>query len=289
MFLIEKPMLWSESLLLSGCTEINKFDNKKQTVMFFFFSKVLSFLLKPLIWVAVLMILGFLYKDRKSKRIFFVSAFVILIFFTNGYISNIILKAWELDPTPMAEIQRYDTGIVLTGVVNTEIRPHDRVYFQKGADRVTHAAQLYLEGKIQKIVISGGTGKLIERDDDIPEADNIVGFYTMIGIPWEDLIIDNHSQNTWQSAVNCKQILDKMYPEGRHLIVTSAFHQRRAMACFRKAGLPSDPFSCDFYTDRSGEFNFSSLFLPSTSALMRWEIMIKEWVGMVAYKVAGYI
>jgi uncharacterized SAM-binding protein YcdF (DUF218 family) len=257
--------------------------------MFFFFSKILSFLLKPLVWVVVLMVLGLIFKKPKSRKISFVAAFVILVFFSNGFLSNIVFRHWELDPVPMQEITQYETGIVLTGVVNTEIRPHDRVYFHKGADRVTHAAQLYLEGKINKIVISGGTGKLLEYDDDIPEADNIVGFYTMIGIPWEDLIIDNHSQNTWQSAVNCKQILDKMYPEGRHLIITSAFHQRRSMACFRKVGLPSDPFPCDFYTDRSGELNFSSMLLPSTAALMRWEILIKEWVGMVAYKLAGYI
>lgn len=257
--------------------------------MFFLFSKILSFLIKPLVWVLVLMVIGILLKNPKRKKVAHILALLVFLVFTNGFLSNAILKLWELDPVPINELAQYETGIVLTGVVNTEIKPQDRVYFHKGADRVTHAAQLYLQGKIKKIVISGGTGKVIEYEDDIPEAEKIVDYYRLIGIPWEDLIIDSKAQNTRQSAENCKLILDKMYPDGRHLIVTSAFHQRRSMACFRKVGLSADPFPCDFYTDRSGEFNFSSLFLPSVVALSRWELMIKEWVGMVAYKAANYI
>ncbi len=235
------------------------------------------------------MIVGLFIKNIKKKRVAFITSFLLFIFFSNDFLSNVVMKTWEVDPVPIHSLSDYETGIVLTGVVNTEIEPRDRVYFQKGADRVTHAAQLYLEGKIKKILISGGTGKLIEYDDDIPEADIIVNFYTMLGIPWEDIIVDNQSQNTRQSAVNCKKILEKMYPGGRHLIITSAFHQNRSMACFRKEQLKADPFSCDFYTNRSGEFSLSALLIPSSAALSRWEIMIKEWVGIVSYKIAGYI
>jgi uncharacterized SAM-binding protein YcdF (DUF218 family) len=257
--------------------------------MFFILSKILAILIKPLIWVLVLMLLGLIIKNPKAKQRFFIAAFIVFLIFTNGFLSNAVLKWWELEPTLMTQVSNYQTGIVLTGVVNTEIKPADRVYFNKGADRVTHAAQLYFEGKINKIMISGGTGKLIEYEDDIPEADKIVEFYTMIGIPWEDLIIDNQAQNTWQSAINCKQILDRMYPNNKHLLITSAFHQRRSLGCFVKAGVDVDYFSCDFYTDRSGEANFTSLVFPSSAALGRWEILLKEWTGMIAYKIAGYI
>lgn len=257
--------------------------------MFFILSKILLFLIKPLVWVAVLLIAGYVLKSKKKKKRAYAAATIILILFSNDFIANRILKAWEYDPIPINELTNYDAGIVLTGVANTEIKPHDRVYFNKGADRVTHAAQLYKEGKIAKIVISGGTGKLIERSDDIPEADNIAQFYLLIGIPPEDIIIENQSQNTYQSAINCKALLHSLYPSGRHLVITSAFHQRRSMGCFRKAGLDADPFSCDFYADRSGEFNLSSLLIPTPAAIRNWEIMLKEWMGIAAYTAAGYL
>jgi len=61
------------------------------------------------------------------------------------------------------------------------------------------------------------------------------------------------------------------------------------MGCFRKAGIAADPFSCDFYADRSGEFNLSSLLVPSSAAIGAWEILLKEWVGIAADMAAGYI
>lgn len=257
--------------------------------MFFILSKILMFVIKPLNWVVAFLIAGFILKNPRRKKIAFISALSILVFFSNDFIANQLLKAWEVEPVPIRDLSAYDAGIVLTGVANTEIEPRDRVYFNKGADRVTHAAQLYKEGKIKKIVISGGSGKLIRRSDDIPEADNIVQFYLMTGIPWEDIIVENQSQNTYQSAANCRTLLEKMFPGGRHLVITSAFHQRRSMGCFRKAGVDADAFSCDFHTDRSGEFNVASLLLPSTAAIQKWEIMLKEWAGIAAYRAAGYL
>ena len=257
--------------------------------MFFILSKVLLFLIKPLNWVVILFVLGLLVKKPALRKKLLAASLIVLLFFTNGFIANILLRSWETDPVPIASLPAFDTGIVLTGITNQEIKPRDRVYFNKGADRVTHAARLYKEGKISKILISGGTGKLIEYEDDIPEADNLVRFYHMAGIPAEDIIVENQAMNTRQSAINCRDILEKQFPGGKHLLITSAFHQRRAKACFDKVNLETLSYSCDFHTDRSGEFNFSALILPSSNALHQWEILLKEWTGLAAYKIMGYI
>jgi uncharacterized SAM-binding protein YcdF (DUF218 family) len=61
----------------------------------------------------------------------------------------------------------------------------------------------------------------------------------------------------------------------------------RAKACFKKAGLTVLPYSCDF---KQGQTNDPEDFLiPSAGALGKWSILLKEWVGLLAYKITGKI
>ena len=247
------------------------------------------FLIQPLNWIVGLLLVSWLVKNHAWRKRLFVTGMVMLLFFTNGLISNTLLKAWEVEPTPIAELPHYKAGIILTGITDREMKPRDRVYFHKGADRVTHALHLYRVGKIDKIVISGGNSEVIPEDDDVAEADNIVGFFTMAGVPYEDILIDNQARNTHESAVNCKRMLEQKFPGARHLVITSAFHMRRAKPCYDKVGLDVDGFSCDFNTGRGEEFNLFGAILPSSGAIHQWNILLKEWVGIVAYKLRGYI
>jgi uncharacterized SAM-binding protein YcdF (DUF218 family) len=177
-------------------------------------------------------------------------------------------------------------GIVLTGVVRKEKLPHDRVYFSDGADRVTHAIQLYKEGKIHKIIISGGTGSFSKSE--IREADQLHEVFLMCEVPQEDLIIEDQSRNTRESALAVSKIVEARFQNSQLLLITSGFHMRRSLGCFRKAGMEVRAFSTDFKT---GDYppRFTSYITPSPSALNNWHILIREWIGMVAYKFMGYL
>jgi hypothetical protein len=61
----------------------------------------------------------------------------------------------------------------------------------------------------------------------------------------------------------------------------------RSKACFEKIEMPIDCFPTDYY---GSEFYWSptTTILPNTSALHKWNILIKEWVGIIAYKLSGY-
>src|SRR5699024_6082081 len=117
--------------------------------------------------------------------------------FGNNFIINALFSQWEIPPTPFDAIEgQYDVGVVLTGITNMRIEPRDRVYFQKGADRILHAIELYKRGKIKKILITGGTGSLTHPD--LLEADNLVRTLQLFGVPEEDMIIENQSRNTYE-------------------------------------------------------------------------------------------
>jgi len=255
--------------------------------MFFILSKTLNVLVLPLTLVFISFLLAVFIKKQPWKKRFYWTGFALLVFFSNDYISNEIMRVWEVDTKPFKEMRKYKAGIVLTGATQAFLQPNDRVYFQRGADRVTHTIQLYKLGLIEKILISGGSGRLIKVDE--PEADKFKRVMLLAEIPADDIITEVKTRNTYESAVAVKKILDSllMKPEDC-LLITSAFHMRRSLACYNKAGLNPETFSTDFYGTPE-KFFLTSLLIPSIQGFIIWEKLFKEWTGLVAYKIAGYI
>jgi uncharacterized SAM-binding protein YcdF (DUF218 family) len=209
-----------------------------------------------------------------------------MLFFSNGFIANEFMKAWEIPARRFDALNRYKLGIVLTGAT-LDLQPDDRIYFQRGADRVTHTVQLYKTGLIEAILISGGTGRLTGEAE--PEANKFKRAMVLMGVPEESILIENETRNTYESAVQVKEMLkDSTYQNSDCLLITSAFHMRRSLACYRKAGLNPEPFSTDFYSYERN-FYFDSLFIPKLEGLVIWHKLAKEWAGFMAYKLAGYI
>lgn len=255
--------------------------------MFFFLSKTLNFLVLPLTMVIVCFIASVVIKRQPWRKRFFWAGFILMIFFSNDFVSNAIMRAWEVDPKPFDSLSPRKLGIVLTGTTHSFLQPDDRVYFKRGADRVTHTIQLYKLGLIEKILVSGGTGRLLKADE--PEANKYKKVMTMAGIPEEDILLENRTRNTFESAVAVNKMLDSLHLKAEDcLLITSAFHMRRSLACYKKAGLNIETFSTDFYGLQDKIF-LSSILLPSIEGFIIWEKLFKEWTGFAAYKLAGYI
>jgi uncharacterized SAM-binding protein YcdF (DUF218 family) len=212
-----------------------------------------------------------------------------LLFFSNDFIANEVMRLWEVPATPYASISRtYAYGVLLTGVTSTDLhfaQPADRVYFMRGADRVIHTVELYKRGVIRQVLVAGGSGRLITAGKK--EADDLVKALKLMGVAEADILLENESRNTAESARNVKAMLAGHVP-ARVLLITSAFHMRRSVGCFRKVDLQVDTFSTDFYT-HPRYFTPDVLVVPKIEALTVWQKLFKEWVGMVAYRFAGYL
>jgi uncharacterized SAM-binding protein YcdF (DUF218 family) len=255
--------------------------------MFFILSKTLNYLAQPLFITCILLLLSIFLKSTKWKKRCFTISVIALFFFSNDFICNEVAKWWETPATPIASLEkRYEYGILLTGVAKSEMEPDDRVYIGRGADRVTHTIQLYKLGIIRKILISGGNGKIkaVKRQ----EADVLSDLIQMLGVPSTDILIENTSRNTHESAVEVNKLYGSKIDPSQCLLITSAFHMRRSKASFAKQGWNVDVFSTDFISHKR-RFTPDSLFIPKEEALGVWQILIREWIGMIAYKVAGYI
>ncbi|WP_242478980.1 hypothetical protein [Hymenobacter lapidiphilus] len=123
--------------------------------MFFLLSKLLDFLLSPALWIVGLLLVGLLWRKRQLLW----AAAAALLFFTNPFLANEALLAWERPPVTLQQLGTgYDAGILLTGITDVQKSPHDRVYLGAGADRLLHTLWLYRAGRIRRIIISGGSG-----------------------------------------------------------------------------------------------------------------------------------
>jgi uncharacterized SAM-binding protein YcdF (DUF218 family) len=253
--------------------------------MFFILSKTLSYLFMPLTVVFICFLISVFIKHPQWKKKMFWCGLILLWFFSNEFISNELMRAWEIPATLFKDMPKHKIGIVLTGST-IPLEPNDRVYFQRGADRVVHTVQLYKMGLLEKILISGGSGRLIETDER--EADAFKKVMLLMEVPEEDILTESETRNTHESAVAVKAMLDTLHYQAKDcVLITSAFHMRRSLACYQKVGLALDCFTTDFYS-HPRKFHFDTLLLPKLDALNTWNKLFKEWLGMVAYKLAGY-
>ncbi len=256
--------------------------------MFFYLSQFLSFLVMPLTAVILLLLAGtVLYAKRIGKKLLWLGV-GLLLFFSNQYLANYAVYLWEPPFKPMRDLPEYELGIVLTGVTNLNKTADDRTFFNKGADRATQAMQLYKLGKIKKILITGGQG--LNPTNPNAEADLLADFMVIAGVPADDIIIENKAVNTRENALFTKNTLEaKGFDlQSESLLITSAFHMKRSKGCFDQVGISTVTFPVDYYAS-DPQLTFKSLIQPSPDALLRWHILVKEWVGILAYKVAGYM
>lgn len=253
--------------------------------MFFILSKILFYIALPVVWLVGLLLYAVFTKKKRWRKLALKLATILAVVLTNPFFINEALLAWELSPKKLSQVPVSDAGIILTGITSLEKSPHDRVYLERGADRVLHTLWLYREKKIRKIIISGGSGSI--KSVYTTEAAELKKILLLAGIPENLILLEDRSHNTHENALFTAQLLQK-HPEIQSLVlITSAFHMRRAEACFRVAGVNPVVFPADFYSfDRS--YYPLNLIVPSANAFTNWHMLMHEILGFIIYKVLDY-
>lgn len=254
--------------------------------MFFYLSKLLAFILSPMIWVIALWAYSFVTKiESRAKKLRF-AGFVILYLCSNSFLVDECFRAWE-PVTPDYELMdtKYEGAIILGGIGDVDLRLK-KINFGMSGDRVFQTLPLYHNGRIKKIIFTGGSGSI-----EFPEKREglfVRRYLNSINIPDSALVIESMSKNTYENAVFTKKLLDSLNIKGHFLLVTSGYHMPRSMAVFKKAGFTD---ISPYVTNRSSgirRYSFDHLFLPNPPALISLDLLIHEWVGFLTYKLKGY-
>jgi uncharacterized SAM-binding protein YcdF (DUF218 family) len=256
--------------------------------MFFILSKIFAFCIKPIVWIIACFLLSFFLKNEKRKKSFFLTGLILLLLLTNDAVFQGIVQWWEPEPVAIKDLEKKYDFIILLGGYSDFQTAMGKSEFQmglKGGNRLITALNLYKKGIGKKIILTGGSGKLL--GDKYGEAEYVAPFLKTLGLPDSAFIVENKSRNTWENAVFSKQIVDSLQKNASCLLVTSALHMPRSKACYDKAGLPTTIYPTDYYSQHSD--NLFKLFLePSSSKLYAWEAILHEWIGVITYKIKGY-
>ncbi|RDC56124.1 YdcF family protein [Pedobacter chinensis] len=250
--------------------------------MSFILSKILIFLLKPIVWVLITMAFSIRAKsERKRKKFLFISL-GLLVIFSNPFVCSCFFNLYE--PRGILK-KKYDVGILLGGF--SKPGPENRLEITESGDRLAQTILLYKTGVIKKILISGGSGKIIGTEPI--EADLAADYLKCMGIPDSSIIMENKSRNTIENAKLSLGILNKMEHNPTVVVITSAWHIPRSKVIFNHI-FEQKP---DFYpTNYLGNhnFNISDFIVPDANALSHWEILLKEWVGYIvdSIRVKGF-
>ncbi len=252
--------------------------------MFFTLSKLLTFAISPLLWIGILLIAYLLLRRYKCRKVILTFAIGLLFIFTNPYIFYRVSSWWEGHSQNLNSIQHYDGIIVLGGGVAGYNQQNEEIKFDNSSsDRLFKAIELYRMGKADRLIFSGGSM------GEIKEGQIVKDYLKTIEIPEENTLVEWNSLNTHQNAVETSKLLKSagIY-EGNFLLITSGYHIKRSIDCFKKQGIVVTPFSTDFI-QQFGTSDYSGIFHPSTLILEKWKTILKEWVGYGVYSLVGYV
>lgn len=184
----------------------------------------------------------------------------------------------------MAETPSADVAIVLGGALEQPLPPRVEVDLSRASGKILHASRLYRFGKVKRILVTAGN--IPWRRAVKPEAELIKDLLIEWGVPAEAVQLGRGSRNTFENALEIRGMLDVDHFQSA-LLVTSAAHMPRAMAVFRHAGVPviastTEVWIADDDTDLTD-------WLPNANSLSMTTGAVKEWIGLLVYKMRGYL
>ena len=123
-----------------------------------------------------------------------------------------------------------DAAIVLGAAVwTTQVSPVFR-------ERINHGIDLYRNGKVRKLIFTGGQGNPGE-----PTESSAARRYALErGVPAHDILIEEKSHTTYENIVYAKQLTDA-HGIKSVLIVTDPLHMKRAVVMAEDVGLAAQP------------------------------------------------
>jgi uncharacterized SAM-binding protein YcdF (DUF218 family) len=263
--------------------------------MFLFLSKLLPLFIYPLGLSCVLLIVAFLLSLKHSRLTFLpiLLAFVVLIVASNARVSNHLVKSLEWQNLPSQEMPNADAIVLLGGATRNASPPRIMADLKQEGDRLLYAAKLYQEEKAPLIIAAGG--RIQWYGGGKSEAADMKTLLQIMGVPQKAIIEEPNSLNTYQNAINVKEILDTKDLK-KILLVTSAMHMPRSLLIFERQGIDAIAAPTDFLisnqelqeVDYSLESKILS-FLPGTEYLDQTTKAIKEYIGLFVYRLRGWL
>lgn len=241
--------------------------------MYFILSKVLLAFAMPLFWAFALLVYAALTRKGKRKQRLLITGLVVFYFFSIRFTVDGFARIWDKPPYSGSG-KKYSAVILLGGFVSEG--DEQKGYFNEGATRYFTAVKLLKDSVAGHILFTGGNASL--HPGKFTEAGFVKDALRQSGVADSLILLDSKARNTEENANFAKALLQKSNLKAPYLLVTSAFHMRRAALIFKKQGLEIEPYPCHYLN--KGYFSTGDV-VPNIEAVALWGIYIKEIIGYI--------
>jgi len=255
--------------------------------MFYILSKTLGFFAVPsndLIAIGLVGLVLLFTPWRRLASWLVVTSVILLALAGFSPLGNILMLTLEQRFPPWDASRGPPDGIVVLGgaIAPDESVERGSVALNEAAERITATAELARRYGAARIIYSGGNTNLVF--DGPVESAIAVRELEALGVARDRITAEEQSRNTIENAVYSR-LLAQPKPSERWLVVTSAYHMPRAIACFRAAGFSVEAYPVDWRT--RGPIDALHLFPSLAEGLARTDAAIHEWAGLIVYRLTG--
>ena len=250
------------------------------------------------------------------KRILCWAGLGLLYLFSTGVVSGKIMGLLE-GPGGRREVERIepaDAIVVLSGMLQDR-KDAKLGEWSDAVDRFEGGVELFQAAKARLLIFTGG--HVPWKPEDRPEGEILKERAVKLGIPGNKIVVTGKVGNTESEASAVKVLIESLQwreveggrrenkqptangqkpttpvssqqravgGKARIILVTSAFHMRRAKMLFERQGFEVEPFPVDFRVPERQKTTILS-FLPKAEYLEDSEIAMREGIGILYYSI----
>lgn len=163
---------------------------------------------------------------KKLRKFLFAGGITILVVFVMLYLPLTQHKLTEV-LTIEEELRFAEAIVVLGGGLGSDGNPKISTL-----ERIDYGVFLFKVGFGDYLILSGG----VKANGQV-EAEVMYKIALDKGISPEKLLKEGRSLNTYENALYTKELLSQYNIKGKVILVTSPYHMKRAIFCFRKQGV----------------------------------------------------
>jgi uncharacterized SAM-binding protein YcdF (DUF218 family) len=244
----------------------------------FTYLKILQFLILPPASILLLLLVGSLLVlfRRNLGRLFIVAGFLLLYGLSISPVSSALIAGLERGYRPVnVKFVKADVIVVLGGgSIDLSWLGLPPQPGEGSTQRLVAAVKLYRALHLP-VLLTGGSGD--PAQPHLSDADAMARTAMDLGVSEKDIIIENKSRNTLESARAVKGMLKG----NRILLVTSAYHLKRSVALFKKQGFDVVPAPAGYRSEQRQLKYFS--FIPSAGNLSSSSLALAEYLSYSWY------
>lgn len=252
--------------------------------MFALKKMITPFILPPGIFILAIMLVSIpiIYRKRRKLGLVNLAVGVMLWALSSLPVADVLMQGLESDVS-LPVNPSGDVIILLGGGIIDRVPDltGTAVLAPLTIGRMVTAVRLYQRIELPIIV----TGGRVSNNDSAAEAPVAKRFLMDLGVPGNMIIVEDRALDTAQNA-RLTAAICRQKGFSRPILLTSAYHLKRARMAFDDAGMKVTPFPAYFMGSRNTLYTWRHI-LPRASTLYTSATAIHEYIGIFYYRMLG--